>query len=84
MKTEHPFPKRRRLRELSEAANQVINHIKINSISVEMREGKPTWVKRRRLGSELIAGQANLFFRLAQGRVHVWVDPKGWQRWEVY
>jgi hypothetical protein len=73
-----------RLRELSEAANQAINRIKINSITLEIRQGKPMWVKRRRWGSEVIAGQANLFFRLAQGRVHVWVDPKKWQRWEIY
>ncbi len=73
-----------RLRELSEAANQAVNCIKINSITFERRQGKPTWVKRRRWGSELIAGQANLFFRLAQGRVHVWVDPKKWQPWEIY
>ena len=83
MKTGNRFPERRRLRELSEAANQVINYIKINSITVEMRAGRPIWVKRRRLGSELIASQANLFFRLAQGRVHVWVDPKKWQHWEL-
>jgi hypothetical protein len=72
-----------RMRELSEAANQAVNCIKINSITFERRQGKPMWVKRRRWGSELIAGQANLFFRLAQGRVHVWVDPKKWQRWEI-
>jgi hypothetical protein len=73
-----------RMRELSEAANQAVNCIKINSITFERRQGKPMWVKRRRWGSELIAGQANLFFRLAQGRVHVWIDPKKWQRWEIY
>ena len=73
-----------RLRELSEAANQAVNCIKINSITFERRQGEPIWVKRRRWGSELIAGQANLFFCLAQGRVHVWVDPKKWQRWEIY
>jgi hypothetical protein len=73
-----------RLRELLEAANQAINCIKINSITFEMCQERPMWVKRRRWGSEVIAGQANLFFRLAQGRVHVWVDPKKWQRWEVY
>jgi hypothetical protein len=73
-----------RLRELSKAANQAINCIKINSITSEMRQGNAIWVKRRRWGSELIAGQANLFFYLAQGRVRVWIDPKKWQHWEVY
>jgi hypothetical protein len=73
-----------RLRELSKTANQAINCIKINSITFEMRQGSSVWVKRRRWGSELIAVQANLFFRLAQGRVRVWVDPKKWQHWEIY
>jgi hypothetical protein len=77
------FTQPSKLRQLSEAANQAINCIKINSINFEMRQGKPMWVKRRRWGSELIAGQANLFFRLAHGRVHVWVDPKKWQHWEI-
>jgi hypothetical protein len=73
-----------RLRELSKAANRAINCIKINSVTLESRQGKWVWVKRRRWGSELIAAQANLFFRLAQGRVHVWVDPEKWQHWEIY
>jgi hypothetical protein len=73
-----------RLCELSEAANRAINCIKINSITFESRQGKRLWVKRRRWGSELIAAQANLFFRLAQGRVQVWVSPEKWQQWEIY
>lgn len=77
------FTQNLKLRELSEAANRAINCIKINSVTREMRDGKPMWLKRRRWGSALIAGQANLFFRLAQGRVHVWVDARKWQRWEV-
>jgi hypothetical protein len=73
-----------KLRELSKAANRAINCIKINSITFESRQGKRMWVKRRRWGSELIAAQANLFFRLAQGSVRVWVDPEKWQHWEIY
>src|SRR5258708_19174051 len=53
-------------------------------MSLERLKGKPMWVKRRRWGREFSAGQANLFFFLAQGRVHVWVDTKKWQRWEIY
>jgi hypothetical protein len=73
-----------RLRELAKAANRAINCIKINSITFESRQGKCLWVKRRRRGSELIAAQANLFFRLAQGRVRVWGDSEKWQHWEIY
>jgi hypothetical protein len=84
MKTTNRFSENLRWRELSEAANRAINGIKINSISVGTRAGRQMWIKRRRFGSELIASQANLFFRLAKGRVHVWIDPRKWQRWEVY
>src|SRR5436853_5472186 len=45
--------------------------------------GRPQRVKRRRIGSEHIAGLANLFFPLADAPVRVCADPKHWQRWEV-
>jgi hypothetical protein len=80
MKTEIQLSRTLRWRELSEA----VNSIKINSISVETRAERQMWIKRRRFGSELIASQANLFFRLAKARVHVWVDSRKWQHWEVH
>jgi len=55
-----------RLRDLTRAVQTALNYIKINSITLEMREGRPMWVKRRRPGSELIAAAANLFFHLAR------------------
>jgi hypothetical protein len=84
MKTENRFSQKLQWHELAEAADHAINSIKINSINVGTRAGRQMWIKRRRFGSELIAGQANLFFQLAKGRVHVWIDPRKWQHWEVY
>jgi hypothetical protein len=72
-----------RLHDLAHVVQSTLNSIKINSITLEMREGRPMWVKRRRPGSELIAGAANLFFHLARALIRVWVDSKKWQRWEV-
>jgi hypothetical protein len=72
-----------KLRDLVQAFQTTLNSIKINSITLEMREGRPMWVKRRRAGSKVIAGAANLFLHLARALIRVWVDPKKWQRWEV-
>jgi hypothetical protein len=60
-----------------------IESIKINTIGLEIRDHRLMWVKRRRLGSGLIALFANLFFFLARARIHLWIDLKKWQSWEV-
>src|SRR5262249_48607896 len=46
--------------------------------------GHTLQVKRRRRGSEAIAGLANLFFPLADAHISVWANPRKWQRWEIY
>jgi hypothetical protein len=71
------------LRDLAGAASVAIESIKINSVNREIRDGRTMWLKRRKPGSEFIAVLANLFFRLARARIHVWVNPGKWQRWEV-
>jgi hypothetical protein len=60
-----------------------IGGIKINSINLEQRGNRLMWVKRRQLGSGLIAVFANLFFLLAQARLHLWISLRKWQSWEV-
>jgi hypothetical protein len=60
-----------------------IESIRINAINLEIRGGRMMWVKRRRLGSGLIALLANLFFLLARAPVHLWIDLKKWQSWEI-
>jgi hypothetical protein len=60
-----------------------IEGIKINSIKLEHRGNRLMWVKRRQLGSGLIAVFANLFFLLAQARLHLWINLSKWQSWEV-
>jgi hypothetical protein len=60
-----------------------IEGIKINSIKLEKRDDRLMWVKRRLLGSGVIALFANLFFLLAQARLHLWIDLRKWQSWEV-
>jgi hypothetical protein len=60
-----------------------IESIKINAINLENRGDRLMWVKRRQLGSGVIALFANLFFFLARARIHLWIDLKKWQSWEV-
>ena len=64
-------------------AGSAIDAIRINSISREVRDGRPLLVKRRRLASRSLAQTANLFFRAARHPVFVWADAGAWQRWEV-
>jgi hypothetical protein len=60
-----------------------IEAIKINSINLEERGNRLIWIKRRQLGSGLIALFANLFFFLARAHIHLWITLKKWQSWEV-
>ena len=64
-------------------AGSAIDGIRINSISREVREGRPLLIKRRRLVSTPLVRTANLFFRAARHPVFVWADSCAWQRWEV-
>lgn len=71
------------LRSLGKLAGDAIESIRINSLSVEPRNGRPFFVKRRRAAAKPIAALANLFFPLAGNLISVWVDPAKWQRWEI-
>lgn len=64
-------------------AGSLIDAIRINSISREVRDGRALLVKRRRLASAPLVSTANLFFRAARHPVFVWADAREWQRWEV-
>ena len=60
-----------------------IESIKVNAIGLEMRGNHLMWIKRRQLGSGMIAVFANLFFLLARARIHLLINLKKWQSWEV-
>jgi hypothetical protein len=60
-----------------------LESIKINVISLEFRGHRRMWVKRRCLGSGFIAVLANFFFKLAKAPIHLWVDVRKWQSWEI-
>jgi hypothetical protein len=63
-------------------ASAAIESIQINSTALEIRNRRTKLVKHRRVGSELVACIANLFFWLSRSPIHVWVRPESWRRWE--
>ncbi len=65
------------------AAGALVERIKINAISREMRGGRAVWIKRRRPIAKPLMACANRFFDLAGTPVRAIADVTVWQRWEV-
>ncbi len=65
------------------AAGALVDRIKINALSREIRDGRPMWIKRRRALAGPIMACANCFFRIAGNPVQALAEPAAWQRWEV-
>lgn len=72
------------LRVLVKAAGAAVDSIKLNGVSNGRHRGHPFRIKRRRRGSEHIAGLANIFFPLAAAPISVVAEPRKWQRWEIH
>ena len=65
------------------AAGALVDRIKINAVSREIRDGRPLWIKRRRAVARPIMACANRFFRAVGNPVRALDDCAAWQRWEV-
>src|SRR5215469_9173613 len=65
------------------AAARFVDSLKINSVSEQMRRGRPLVIKRRTGYSEPLAELANVYFRMAGIPIHFWAKAEDWQRWEV-
>ena len=65
------------------AAARFVDSLKINSVSEEMRRGRPVVIKRRAVYSEPLAELANVYFRMAGIPIHFWAKTEDWRRWEV-
>ena len=65
------------------AAGSLVDRIKINAVSREIRDGRPMWIKRRRRSARAIMACANGFFRAVGNPVRALDDSAVWQRWEV-
>jgi len=65
------------------AAGALVDGIKINTVSREIRDGRPLWIKRRRRTAGPIMVCANRFFRVVGNPIRALDDFAVWQRWEV-
>src|SRR5215216_2823838 len=74
---------RRIPKALSNAAERLVDSLKINSVSEQVRRGRRLMIKQRMLYSEPLAELANMYFRMAGIPIRFWAKTEDWQRWEV-
>lgn len=75
---------RRRIPEaLRNAADRLVDLLKVNSICEQVRHGRPLVIKRRNVYSEPLAELTNAYFRMAGVPIRFWAKTEDWRRWEV-
>lgn len=68
---------------LANAASSIIESLKINSISEQVRRARRVVVKRRNGHSAQLAEMANLYFSWSDIPIRFWSKIADWRRWEV-
>ncbi len=68
---------------LLSAAGSIVDRIKINTLTREMRDGRAIWVKRRRASAGFVMALANRFFAVVGNPVQTLTNLPAWQRWEI-
>jgi hypothetical protein len=68
---------------LSNAAERLVNLLKVNSVSEQVRRGRRPINKRRTVYSKPLAELANVYFRMPSISIRFWVRTEDWRRWEV-
>ena len=68
---------------LRNAADRLVDSLKINSVSEQVRRGRRFVNKRRNAYSEPLAQLTNVYFRMAGIPIRFWAKTEAWQRWEV-
>ena len=74
---------RRIPKALSNAAERLVDSLKVNSVSEQVRHGRRLMNKRRTVYSEPLAELANVYFRMAGIPIRFWAKAENWRRWEV-
>src|SRR5215831_665771 len=74
---------RRIPKALRNAADSLVDSLKVNSVSEQVRRGRRLMNKRRTVYSEPLAELANMYFRAAGIPIRFWAKTEDWQRWEV-
>ena len=70
-------------KRLSNAVTALVESLKINVISEEVRRKRPVVVKRRTATSEQISEMANLYFSWCGLPIRFWSKIDEWRRWEI-
>ena len=65
------------------AADRLVDSLKINSVSERVRRGRRLIYKRRTVYSEPLAELANVYFRIAGIPIRFCAKTEDWRRWEV-
>ena len=68
---------------ISNAVTALVESLKINVISEEVRRKRPVLVKRRTGTSEQISEMANLYFSWCGLPIRFWSKVDDWRRWET-
>jgi hypothetical protein len=74
---------RRIPKTLRTVADRLVDSLKVNSVSEQVRCGRRLMNKRRTVYSEPLAELANVYFRMAGIPIRFWARTEEWQRWEV-
>src|SRR5690242_15198942 len=64
-------------------ADRLVDSLKINSVSEEMRRGRRFIKKRRNVYSEPLAELTNVYFRMSGIPIRFFAKIEDWRRWEV-
>jgi hypothetical protein len=68
---------------LRNAADRLVDSLKVNSVSEQVRRGRSLVIKRRTIYSEPLAELANVYFRMAGIPIRFSAKIADWQQWEV-
>jgi hypothetical protein len=68
---------------LRNAADRLVDSLKVNSVSEQVRRGRPLVIKRRNVYSDPLAELANVYFRMAGIPIRFSAKTEDWRRWEV-
>jgi hypothetical protein len=74
---------RRIPKALRNAAERLVDSLKVNSVYEQVRRGRRLVNKRRTIYSEPLAELANVYFRMAGIPIRFWAKTEDWRRWEV-
>src|SRR5262245_8704372 len=68
---------------LRNAADRLVDSLKVSSLSEQVLRGRSLVIKRRNVYSKPLAELTNVYFRMAGIPIRFWAKTEDWRRWEV-